>query len=352
MRRNRSGFTLIELLVVIAIIAILIGLLLPAVQKVREAAARMQSPNNLKQLGLAMHNYQDAKQPLPDNGTGSTAAGCGARRGTTPRRGPPMVEGCGWVYKILPFIEQGNLYNNWNFTTPIKTFQDPGRGGTGLAAGIYNPGGPWSEICAAGAVTDYAANAMVLGSGMNTNASNSEGNWPGSPNQWNRFKRRIEAISDGSSNTILLGTKALATNVHNSRGAGNYTMSNGTTRSKEDMPISAAGIWDGFSLMRAKDRMRFPGWPELTPAPPSTWISSQATPGRSVRVTPLGCGSRLMLCKTGPTSTATTGGVAPTRVAGCSRWRTVVFERSATASGSRLLFQLVHRAGARLYNLD
>ncbi len=94
MKNRRPGFTLIELLVVIAIIAVLIALLLPAVQAAREAARRAQCVNNLKQIGLAMHNYHDQQGTLP-----------------------PGVKGCcwgTWLVFVLPYIEQGNMFNAWN----------------------------------------------------------------------------------------------------------------------------------------------------------------------------------------------------------------------------------------------
>src|SRR5687768_4564776 len=105
----RFGFTLIELLVVIAIIAVLIGLLLPAVQKVREAANRMTCSNNLKQIGLALHNFHDTYNSFPTSGStsGAIVRVNGVPAGATST--PPQRAGT--FFQILPFLEQANVYN-------------------------------------------------------------------------------------------------------------------------------------------------------------------------------------------------------------------------------------------------
>jgi prepilin-type N-terminal cleavage/methylation domain-containing protein/prepilin-type processing-associated H-X9-DG protein len=125
--RSKSAFTLIELLVVIAIIAVLIGLLLPAVQKVREAAARMQCQNNLKQLGLAAHNYHGVYSQFPP--------GAVKFRNYSPAGSSNLVEydRYTWCLLLLPYIEMDNLYRNW-------PFHYYGPGASGVSVGIRSSG--------------------------------------------------------------------------------------------------------------------------------------------------------------------------------------------------------------------
>ncbi len=129
-KTRRHGFTLIELLVVIAIIAVLIALLLPAVQQAREAARRTQCRNNLKQLGLALHNYHDAANSFP----------IGSRYGTGPET---HNSGCNWRVSILPYMDQAPLYNKLNFNGAYFGGYGPSyvaNGGNEILLGLNVPG--------------------------------------------------------------------------------------------------------------------------------------------------------------------------------------------------------------------
>ncbi len=134
--RQQRGFTLVELLVVIAIIAVLVGLLLPAVQAARESVRRIQCVNNLKQMGLGLHNYHSAYNKFPVGGAGIVSATNAAIR----RQWRPS-----WGSTLLPFMEQTNLYNELNLDVP---YLDPVNqaGGAKLVPIYLCPSAPTSEM--------------------------------------------------------------------------------------------------------------------------------------------------------------------------------------------------------------
>lgn len=214
LKRRQRAFTLIELLVVIAIIAVLIALLLPAVQQAREAARRTQCKNNLKQIGLGLHNYHDTYTRFPaamyfSNFPGGGLVGYQSQNGGT-QHGP------NWLVGMLPYIDQAPLYNQINFTQSIgaavnanitsasmsafvcpsdgqansgNKFQDTTRMGPNLwARGNYAASGigpNWNGYTNVGATTNYGAVPVQQRGVMGYNG------WGG-----------INAVIDGTSNTV------------------------------------------------------------------------------------------------------------------------------------------------------
>lgn len=200
-RNQRVGFTLIELLVVIAIIAILIGLLLPAVQKVREAAARMQCSNNLKQLGLACHNYEGTMGRFPAGATQNLSQ---------------------WAFsfqaQLLPYVEQENLRRLIDFTAPITL----GSGGSQTLNPVHqvaartrvnlflcpSDGGP--DVYQNNSA-DWTPNNYMVNMGTGTTAQSLSVANEGLV--WYTSQIRITDITDGTSNTLLMAESLRGNNV-------------------------------------------------------------------------------------------------------------------------------------------
>jgi prepilin-type N-terminal cleavage/methylation domain-containing protein len=149
---GRAGFTLLELLVVIAIIGLLMGLMMPAVQKAREAANRISCANNLKQIALAMHHYE-------------------LNRGSLPPRTTAENGGASWAVLIMPYMEQENLYNRWDLTRPYYLQSDVAR-----QSALQNYFCP-SRRTAAVAGLSVSGDQAWLGGGFGTNVPGALGDY-------------------------------------------------------------------------------------------------------------------------------------------------------------------------------
>jgi len=258
---GRAGFTLIELLVVIAIIAILIGLLLPAVQKVREAASRSQCQNNLKQLAIAVHSFHDANNRFPYNGDPVLNNGCCYAVGSAQ---------WSWIARMLPHFEQDNYYRQLGIAQgnafsnvltqlnlPIKTVKCPADetppirtnlanfpGGTQVGVtsykGVSGSNWAWGTFQFTSPNTAFGNNGLDTGSGLFYRAD---------------FRRPLgmAMVRDGTSNTLMIGEDIGQLNIHNgwpySNGANGtcaiplntaLPLANG---GRQNMPAGAAASW-------------------------------------------------------------------------------------------------------------
>lgn len=199
-RPGRAAFTLIELLVVIAIIAVLIGLLIPAVQQVREAANRAQCQNNLHQMGVALHGYHGRLRAFPSGYV------C-----DSPRQNPNYTSpGWGWAALLLPDVEQNNLHRQIDFKLPVEHAVNQAARMTVLplfvcpsdrSTGVFTIYDAQNQVLTQAATNSYAASSGV-GPDIDDELDDGNGLF------FRNSKVRIRDIKDGTGNTIAIGERA------------------------------------------------------------------------------------------------------------------------------------------------
>jgi prepilin-type N-terminal cleavage/methylation domain-containing protein len=278
-RDRRRGFTLIELLVVIAIIAVLIGLLLPAIQKVREAANRLACANHLKQIGLAVHNYHNAYRQLPPARIGANG-------------------GVSWAVFLLPYLEQESFATQWNLSqwyythpeavrkTAVNVYFCPSRRGPNDAfsnlSGALGPGQSdvpdtsWPRLAHyPGALADYACNngdnqntysgsweqatgALIMADSVPPASAN-----PRSFTSWKSWTS-LASLQDGASNTLLIGEKHVRPGEFGQSDCGGASMRGDSSTYNGDpfcVAIRLAGRTNPLALSpRDSNKFNFGSW--------------------------------------------------------------------------------------------
>lgn len=212
-RHRRQGFTLIELLVVIAIIAVLIALLLPAVQQAREAARRSACKNNMKQLGLALHNYHDSFGTFPSGWIGATPGTGAAVEG---------LNGFGWGTMILPYVDQAPLYNQLNANVSVAASQnlpfikqalpvfqcpsDPQKPTWEIEAEA-SPGTVLAELATANFIGVFGSSPALPGGRELEDCEGFIGQCSSNGVFFHNSKVGFRDITDGSSTTLVIGER-------------------------------------------------------------------------------------------------------------------------------------------------
>lgn len=277
MKSLRRGFTLIELLVVIAIIAILIALLLPAVQQAREAARRTQCRNNLKQLGLALHNYHDVYNMFP-KGAYWPSTGSG-------------WHGHSWVVSILPYVDQTPLFNTWNMNVTYDNGANATARNSKIAAFVCPSDRPYGGAQPGNNYAGCTGSAWNNWGGMSATAVGSVSN--GIITQGREMNFRD--ITDGSSNVVILGELLKGDNNQNATSDSDIVRNpTNPTFANNDFPTAAELATEGAVLnglsTTAEGSLSACGSDWTSPYPHQTLFNTAATPNWRFRSAAYGGG--------------------------------------------------------------